>query len=151
MRSEAEKPQEYYKNLPDDRRAAMAKLRSTIKKNLPKGFEEVMGYGMPGWVVPHKLYPGGYHCDPKQPLPFLSLASQKNYISLYHMGLYSNGDLLKWFESEWPKHSTKKLDMGKCCVRFKKPDDIPYDLIGRLVAKITPKEWIDTYESVIKR
>lgn len=151
MRSEAKSANAYIESLPDERREAIAKLRKIIVRNLPKGFEETMSYGMLAWVVPHKLYPGGYHCDPKQPLPFLNLASQKNYISLYHMGLYSSGDLLNWFETEWPKYSTKKLDMGKCCVRFKKPDDIPFELIGRLVAKITPKEWIDTYESVIKR
>ena len=145
MRSEAKTPQEYFNNLPDDRRQAMTKLRNTIKKNLPKGFQEVMGYGMPGWVVPHKLYPAGYHCDPKQPLPFAGLASQKNYISFYHMGLYSDSDLLKWFEMEWPKNSSRKLDMGKCCVRFKNPNDIPYDLIGKLVSRMSPKDWVEYY------
>lgn len=146
MRSEAKTPAEYFNSLPDDRRPAMTKLRSTIKKNIPKGFEEAMGYGAPGWVVPHKLYPAGYHCDPKQPLPFIGLASQKNYITFYHMGLYSDGELLKWFEKEWPKYSSKRLDMGKCCVRFKKPDDIPYELIGMLATKVTPQQWITIYE-----
>lgn len=145
MRSDAATAKDYLAGLPDDRKSAMAKLRSVINKNLPKGFDEVMSYGMLGWVVPHKLYPGGYHCDPKQPLPFVNLASQKNHISLYHMGLYSSGDLLTWFEKEWPKHSSKKLDMGKCCVRFKKPEDIPYELIGKLVSRIKPQEWIRYY------
>ncbi|MGQ0541889.1 MAG: DUF1801 domain-containing protein [Blastocatellia bacterium] len=146
MQSNAATPKEYISTLPDDRKDAVVKLRNAINKNIPKGFEEAMGYGMLGWVVPHKLYPGGYHCDPKQPLPFLGLASQKNYISLYHMGLYSDGPLLDWFTGEWQKASAKKLDMGKCCVRFKKPEDIPYDLIGKLVKKITPKQWIEIYE-----
>jgi hypothetical protein len=122
-----------------------------MKKNLPKGFQEVMNYGMPGFVVPHKLYPAGYHCKPEDPLPFISLASQKNSINFYHTGIYSEPKLLKWFTSEFPKHSKKKLDMGKSCVRFKKPEDIPLDLIGELVSKMTPQDWIALYEKNLKR
>ena len=141
---------EYITSLPDDRKEPVAKLRNTINKNLPKGFEETISSGMINWVVPHKTYPAGYHCDPKQPLPFLSLASQKNNISLHHMGLYGNPELLKWFQDEWAKVSKRKLDMGKSCIRFKKPDEIPFDLIGQLAAKVTPADWIARYESVIK-
>jgi uncharacterized protein YdhG (YjbR/CyaY superfamily) len=142
---------EYITSLPDDRKEPVAKLRNTINKNLPKGFEETISSGMINWVVPHKTYPAGYHCDPKQPLPFLSLASQKNNISLHHMGLYGNPELLKWFQDEWAKVSKRKLDMGKSCIRFKKPDEIPFDLIGQLAAKVSPADWIARYESVIKR
>ncbi|HKZ36872.1 MAG TPA: DUF1801 domain-containing protein, partial [Chryseolinea sp.] len=118
-------------------------------KNLPKGFKEVMSYGMLGYVVPHTLYPNGYHCDPKQPLPFISLASQKSHIALYHMGLYA-GKNLDWFTKEWSKTTDKKLDMGKSCIRFKKPEDVPMELIGELASKITPKEWIVMYEKNLK-
>jgi uncharacterized protein YdhG (YjbR/CyaY superfamily) len=142
---------EYITSLPDDRKEPVAKLRNTINKNLPKGFEETISSGMINWVVPHTTYPAGYHCDPKQPLPFLSLASQKNNISLHHMGLYGNPELLKWFQDEWAKVSKRKLDMGKSCIRFKKPDEIPFDLIGQLAAKVSPADWIARYESVIKR
>ena len=142
---------EYITSLPDDRKEPVAKLRNTINKNLPKGFEETVSSGMINWVVPHTTYPAGYHCDPKQPLPFLSLASQKNNISLHHMGLYGNPELLKWFQDEWAKVSKRKLDMGKSCIRFKKPDEIPFDLIGQLAAKVSPADWIARYESVIKR
>jgi len=145
MRSEAKTTDEYIASLPDDRKEAMTKLRKVIKKNLPKGFVEEMGYGMTGWVVPHKLYPGGYHCTPELPLPFIGMASQKNFIALYHMGIYSDKKLLKWFETAWKKATTRKLDMGKSCIRFKKPDDIPFELIGELASKITPHEWIDIY------
>lgn len=151
MQSDAKTPDEYFANLPEDRKEPMAKLRSMIKKNLPKGFTEQMGYGSPGWVVPHKLYPGGYHCDPAQALPFLGIASQKNFIALYHMGIYSDPKLLEWFKTEWAKASTKKLDMGKSCIRFKKPEDIPYDLIGELATKMSPQQWIERYESAFKR
>ena len=138
-------------SLPEDRQGPIEKLRNTIKKNLPKGFEETVSSGMINWVVPHKTYPDGYHCDPKQPLPFLSLASQKNNISLYHMGLYSDEAMVKWFQEEWAKASKRKLDMGKSCIRFKKPDEIPFDLIGQLASKMSPADWIARYESVLKR
>ena len=150
MQSKATTVPEYIDSLPADRKSAMVVLRKTILKNLPKGFEEVMSYGMIGYVVPHKLYPAGYHCDPKLPLPFISIASQKNYISFYHMALYE-GKLLDWFRQEWKAMSTKKLDMGKCCIRFKKPEDVPIDLLGELVSKVTPKQWINHYETQLKR
>lgn len=148
MRSSATTVEEYLNSLPEDRKDVITRLRSAIKKNLPKGFEEVIGYGMLGWVVPHKLYSAGYHCDPDKPLPFLNLASQKNHIALYHMGLYSSGPLLEWFTAEWPKHAAKKMDMGKSCLRFKKPEDVPVQLIGELASKMTPQEWIDVYETL---
>jgi hypothetical protein len=151
MQSAAASPDEYYANLPEDRKTAMLQLRKVLKKNLPKGFQEVINYGMPGFVVPHKLYPAGYHCKPEDPLPFIGLASQKNSINFYHMGIYAEPKLLKWFTSEFPKHSKKKLDMGKSCVRFKKPEDIPFELLGELAGKISPQQWIDLYEEKLKR
>lgn len=151
MQSKAKTPTDYINELPDDRKEAIKNLRSVIKKNIPKGFKEAMSYGMIGYVVPHSIYPGGYHCNPKLPLPFISLASQKNYISFYHMGLYSGNELYDWFVKEYPKHSKSKLDMGKCCIRFKKNDDIPYKLIGEICSKITPKEWIKIYETAYKQ
>lgn len=138
-------------SLPEDRKPAMEKLRNTIIQNLPKGFQESMGYGMLGWVVPHSMYPKGYHCDPKIPLPFLSIASQKNFIAVYHMGIYSDPDLLNWFTSEYPKYVKTKLDMGKSCIRFKKPDQIPFELIGALVQKMTPADWILKYEEALSK
>lgn len=151
MRSEAETPQEYIESLPDDRKEAMMQLRNVIVKNIPKGFKESMGYGMMGYVVPHSKYPDGYHCDPKQPLPFMGIASQKNFIAVYHMGIYADPKLLKWFTDEYPKHSKTRLDMGKSCIRFKKPDQIPFKLIGELASKMTPDDWIKRYESVLKK
>ena len=149
MQSTAQTPQEYVNELPDDRKQAVQKLREVILKNLPDGFSEVMGYGMLGYVVPHSLYPKGYKSDPKLPLPYINIASQKNFISFYHMGVYANKDLLEWFTNEYPKHSKAKLDMGKGCIRFKKIDPIPYALIGELAGKITVREWIDMYEKMI--
>jgi len=150
MLSNAATPDEYIESLPDDRKQGIMQLRKIIKKNLPKGFKEVMGYGMLGYVVPHSLYPNGYHCAPQQPLPFINIASQKNHIAIYHMGLYA-GAYLDWFKQEWSNHSTKKLDMGKSCIKFKKPEDIPYELIGQLVSKITPQEWIELYENAFRK
>jgi len=141
----------YFDQLPEDRKAAMNQLRLTIKKNLPKGFVESFDYKMPGFSVPHSLYPEGYHCDPKIPLPFVSIASQKNFIALYHMGMYANPSLLKWFEEEFPKHSKTKLDMGKSCIRFKKPDAIPFDLIAELMTKMTPQDWIQLYKKAFNK
>jgi uncharacterized protein YdhG (YjbR/CyaY superfamily) len=151
MTSEAKTPEQYLEELPAGRKEAVTKLREVVAKNLPKGFKETMSYGMLGFVVPHAIYPGGYHCDNKLPLPFLNIASQKNFIALYHMGLYADPVLLKWFTGEYPKHSTTKLDMGKSCIRFKKPEHIPYKLIGELAKKITVKDWIATYEKNLKR
>jgi hypothetical protein len=138
-------------NQPADRAEPFTKLHNTIVKNLPKGFEPAISYGGLGYVVPHTLYPAGYHCKPTEPLPFAGLASQKNSINFYHMGLYANPELLKWFVAEYPKHSKQKLDMGKSCIRFKKMDDIPYMLIGELMKKMTVKDWITTYESNFKK
>jgi len=138
-------------SLPEDRKDAMQKLRDTIVQHLPEGFSEGMGYGMLGWAVPHSAYPSGYHCDPKLPLPFLSIASQKNFIALYHMGLYADTKLYEWFVTEYPKYSKFKLDMGKSCIRFKKPEAIPYELIGQLVSKMTMPQWIEIYESNLKK
>ncbi len=149
MQSQTKTAEDYLKEIPSERLEAFANLRNTILKNIPKGFEECMSYGMIGYVVPHKLYPAGYHCDPKIPLPFVSIASQKNFIALYHMGIYADADLLAWFVNEYPKHCKTKLDMGKSCIRFKKPDDIPFKLIGELLKKITVKDWIARYESVL--
>ncbi|MFM2316231.1 MAG: hypothetical protein RLZZ155_563 [Bacteroidota bacterium] len=142
---------EYVEGLPEDRQVIIKKLQSLIKKNIPKGFEEQLSYGMIGYVVPHKIYPDGYHCDPKLPLPFLSIASQKNFIALYHMGMYAKPDLLDWFVSEYPKHCKSKLDMGKSCVRFKKMDDIPYALLEELMKKMTVADWISIYEENYKK
>lgn len=147
MQSKAITVDEYIKDLPEDRKEVIEKIRKVILDNLPKGFEESMGYGMMGYAVPHSIYPKGYHCDPKAPLPFIGLASQKNFIALYHMGIYAEPSLLDWFVSEFPKHSKSKLDMGKSCIRFKKMNDIPYELIGQLASKMTTEDWINKYES----
>jgi hypothetical protein len=147
MQSKALSTEAYIEELPPDRKESITRLRKEILKNLPKGFKEVMGYGMLGYVVPHSLYPKGYHCDPTLPLPFMNIASQKNFIAVYHMGVYANKELLNWFVNEFPKHSKAKLDMGKSCIRFKKPEHIPYQLIGELAGKISVKDWIKMYES----
>jgi hypothetical protein len=151
MQSKATTVDAYLAEIPEDRQKAMSKLRSIINKKLPKGFKESMGYGMMGWSVPHSKYPAGYHCNPKDPLPFMGLASQKNSINLYHMGIYADPKLLKWFQEAHAKASPKKLDMGKSCIRYKKPDDIPFELIGELASKITPQDWIAIYEKHVKR
>jgi len=151
MQYEAATPDEYMNMIPEERKAPMAKLRSVILKNLPKGFEEGMNYKMIGYYVPHSKYPDGYHCDPKLPLPFMNIASQKNFVAVYHMGMYAKKELYDWFVSEYPKHCKYKLDMGKSCIRFKRIDDIPYELIGELTGKMSVKEWIDIYESNVKR
>src|SRR5436190_759942 len=151
MISKATTPEQYIKELPADRKEPVTKLRETVLKNLPKGFKEVMSYGMLGYVVPHEIYPPGYHCNPKLPLPFVNIASQKNFIAVYHMGIYANPELLKWFTTEYPKHSLAKLDMGKGCLRFKKPEHISYKFIGDLIKKISVKDWIKNYEQNLKR
>lgn len=151
MQSKALTPDAYIAEIPEDRQKAFNKLRSVIKKNLPKGFSETMGYGAMGWVVPHSKYPAGYHCNPKDPLPFMGLASQKHFIAVYHMGVYANPSLLKWFTAAHAKASPKKLNMGKSCIRYKRPDDIPFELIGELASKMTPDEWITMYEKVLKK
>ena len=151
MQSTAKTPNEYIASLPEDRVKAMTELRNVIKKNLPKGFEEIMAYGMIGYVVPLKTYPAGYHCNPKLPLGYMNIASQKNYIALHHLGVYGSDKLLKWFVDEYPKYSKTKLDMGKGCIRFKKMDQIPYELIGELASKITVEKWIEMYETAFKK
>jgi len=151
MKIEANSPQEYLEKVPEERREALNKLRSVIKKNLPEGFEETMSYGMIGYVVPHSMYPDGYHCDPSLPLPFLNLASQKNYIAVYHSGIYANKEMHEWFIKEYRKKTGKKPDMGKSCIRLKNIEEIPFNLIGELSSKITPQEWINSYEKSIKK
>lgn len=143
--------EDYLSKIPDERQEPFKKLYDVINNNLPEGFEEISNYGMLGWAVPLKTYPAGYHCTPGTPLPFINLASQKNFIALYHMGLYSRPELLDWFVAEYPKHSKKKLDMGKSCVRFKKPEDIPFELIAELSQKMTVEDWIGIYESQYKK
>jgi hypothetical protein len=151
MKADGKTIAEILANLPEDRKEPFIKLHETIVKNLPKGFEPGISYGMIGYVVPHTLYPAGYHCKPSEPLPFASLASQKASINFYHMGIYANPELLEWFTSEYPKHSKQKLDMGKSCIRFKKPEHIPYELIGQLMTKMSAEDWISLYESNLKK
>ena len=151
MTSDAKTPNDYIASLPEDRKSHVEKLRNVILKNLPKGYQEGMGYGMLGYSVPHSIYPKGYHCKPTDPLPFMGMASQKNSINFYHMGIYANKELHDWFVGEYPKHSSRKLDMGKSCIRFKKFEDIPYDLIGELVTKVSVEDWIATYESAFQK
>lgn len=150
MKNVANSVDDILKNVQEDRKEVFQKQHQVILKNLPKGFEAAISYGGLGYVVPHSVYPDGYHCKPAEPLPFAGIASQKQSINFYHMGMYSDPDLLKWFVSEFPKHSKQKLDMGKSCVRFKKMDDIPYKLIGELMKKMTVKEWILKYETAYK-
>jgi hypothetical protein len=151
MQSTAKTPQEYIDSLPPDRKEAISKIREVLLRNLPEGFEETMGYGMLGYVVPHSIYPKGYHCNPKLPLPYLNLGSQKNFIALHAMCVYGDSKLKDWFASEYRKHCKTKLDMGAGCIRFKKIDDIPYQLIGELAGKLTPQKWIEICERVFKR
>ena len=141
---------EYISQLTEDRKEPISKLRNIINQNIDRGFSEEINYGMIGWVVPHSLYPEGYHCDPKLPLPFMSIASQKHFIAVYHMGVYASPNLLEWFISEYPKHCSTKLDMGKSCIRFKIVENIPYNLIGELVTKMSANDWIMLYESNVK-
>ncbi len=150
MKIEANTVDEYISKCPENRQSALHKLRQVILENIPKGFKEELNYGMPGYVVPHKLYPGGYHCDPKLPLPFCNFASQKNFIAFYHMGMYANENIKNWFVEEYKKVVPTKLDMGKSCIRFKNPDHIPFKLIGELVEKISVQDWIELYEKNVK-
>lgn len=138
-------------SVPEDRRKAFNQLHEVIVKNLPKGFEATISYGGLGYVVPHSIYPAGYHCKPAEPLPFAAIASQKNSINFYHMGIYANADLLKWFVDEYPKYCKQKLDMGKSCIRFKKVDAIPFELIGKLMQKMNLQKWIHMYETTMKK
>lgn len=151
MQSTATSIEQYLKELPADRREAINRLRKEILENIPKGFKEEMSYGMIGYVVPHSLYPKGYHCDPSLPLPFMNIASQKNFIAVYHMGIYGDKKLSDWFINEYSKNAKTKLDMGKSCMRFKKMESIPYKLIGELAGKLTIEDWISMYENKMKR
>lgn len=150
MKYNAKTPDEYIAAIPEERRSVMNALRKVIKDNLPEGFSEEINYNMIGYVVPHSLYPDGYHCDPKLPLPFMNIASQKNFIAIYHSGIYANKELMNWFVDEYPKYVKTKLDMGKSCIRFKKADQIPLELIGQLASKLTVQKWIAIYESNVK-
>jgi len=147
----AKTPEEYIAQIPEDRIPYFKKLRETILANIPNGFEEQMSYGMIGYVVPKSSYPKGYHCNTNLPLPFINIASQKNFVAVYHMAMYANPELLNWFVNEYPKHCKRKLDIGKSCIRFKKAEEIPFELIAKLLQKVTLKEWIDLYEKNIKR
>ena len=151
MQSTATTTAEYLNALPEERKEAVKKLRNTIKKNLPKGFKETIAYGMITYVVPHTIYPEGYHCNPQHALPFISIASQKNYVVLHHMGIYGSKKLLDWFTEEYKKTVDGKLDMGKGCIRFKKPEQIPFELIGELAKKISIEDWISMYENAKKK
>lgn len=151
MKYEANSLEDYIAQVPEERQAIMEELRDTIKDNLPEGFEEGMNYNMIGYYVPHSIYPDGYHCDTSLPLPFMNIASQKNSINLYHMGIYAKPDLLDWFVAEYPKYSKRKLDMGKSCIRFKKIEEIPMELIADLCKKMTVDEWIEIYETNVKK
>lgn len=151
MTSAAATPEEYIAQLPEDRKVPITKLHNLIKKHMPKGLEDGIGYGMLAYYVPKSIYPDGYHCKPFPPLPFINLASQKNFIALYHSGMYAKKELYDWFVAEYPKHCKYKLDMGKSCVRFKKMDDIPYYLIEQLLGKMSVEQWIDIYEKAIKK
>jgi uncharacterized protein YdhG (YjbR/CyaY superfamily) len=151
MPSIAKTPDEYIAQLPDDRQAAVSAIRDAVNSKLPKGFKECIGYGMIAWVVPHEVYPPGYHCNPKLPLGYMMLDSKKGHVALHSLSLYGSPELLEWFQQEWPKHTSYKLDMGKGCVRFKKFDDLPLDLITELASKLTTQQWIDICEKAIKR
>ncbi len=151
MKYKASTVEEYLEQIPENRKEAMHKLRNVIRTNLPDGFEEGITYGMIGYYVPHSIYPNGYHCTPELPLPFMNIASQKNSVNIYHSGIYPDKELYDWFVSEYPKYCKRKLDMGKCCIRFKKLDDIPYKLIGELCEKLSVEQWIEMYETNIKK
>ena len=140
-------PEEYIAQLPADRQKIVEAIANTLSENLPEGFQQEMNYGMIGFVVQHSIFPDGYHCNPKLPLPFINIGNTKAHIALHHMGLYASSPLLDWFQSEWPKYSTKKLDMGKGCVRFKKAEDVPLNLLAELAKKLTVNDWIQTYQT----
>ena len=143
--------QDYLNGVAEDKKESFVKLQQTIQKSLPEGFDETISYNMIGYVVPLKTFSEGYHCNPTLPLPFINIAAQKNFIALYHMGIYADPALLDWFKNEYPNHTKTKLDMGKSCIRFKKANDIPFDLIGELISKMSVEQWIDLYNSKLKR
>lgn len=142
---------EYFEALPEERKEGVKELFEVFKTNLPKGFEAQVSYGHIGFVVPFSIYPNGYHCDTNQPLPFINIASQKNHIAIYHMGIYMKPELINWFENEFPKHSSKKLNMGKSCIRFRNTKDIPFDLLGELATKITVDDYVSLYTDILNR
>lgn len=150
MQSKATTVEKYLAELPADRRTALEVVRKVILKNLDKDYEEGMSYGMIGYSVPHRVFPQGYHCDPKQPLPFAGLASQKNYMSVYLMCCYGESPLKVWFEQAWAK-TGKKLDRGKSCIRFKKVDDLALDVIGEVIRRVPAKKYIENYVAVLER
>ncbi|KQT23940.1 hypothetical protein ASG22_07900 [Chryseobacterium sp. Leaf405] len=151
MQIPADSVDEYISKIPEERQEIFKRVFDAINDNLPKGFKQGMNYGMIGWAIPLETYPAGYHCTPESPLPFMALASQKNFIAFYHMGMYANPELLDWFVTEYPKHSKRKLDMGKSCVRFKKMDDIPLELLAEVSKKMTVQDWINCYENSLKK
>lgn len=151
MTYEVKNVDEYIKAIPEDRQAAFTRLRAAIIENLPDGFVETISYKMPSYVVPHSIYPDGYHCKPETPLPFISIASQKHFIGFYHMGIYADPELLDWFQAAYADLNIGKLDMGKSCIRLKNPEKIPFDLLGELVSRISVEEWVATYERTLKR
>lgn len=151
MKYTATSPDDYISQLSEERALVISKLRSLILDHIPDGFQEEMSYGMIGFVVPHSLYSAGYHCDPTIPLPFLNIASQKNFVAFYHMGIYADQNLYNWFVEEYPKHCKRKLDMGKSCIRFKKIDEIPYALLAELVGKMNVSEWVSLYDRKLKK
>ena len=150
MKSQATSVEDYLKELPEDRREALGAVRKTILKSLPKGYEEGMQYGMIGYYIPHRLYPAGYHCNPEEPVPFANLASQKNHMAIYLMCIYSDPDHMAWFVDAW-KATGKKLDMGKACIRFKKLEDLPLNIIGQAIKKVPVKKFLTFYESAIPK
>ncbi len=139
-------PEDYINQQPLERQNALKELRQTILDNLPKGFQEVIQYGMIGYIVPHEIFPEGYHVNPKEPLPFLGLANQKGYIALYHLGIYADKMLMEWFVKTYEALNIGKLDMGKSCIRLKNMDKIPMELIGELCEKMSVEEYISVYE-----
>lgn len=143
--------QDILASLPEERKEIMEKLIAVFDQHLPQGFEKTLSFGMIGYVVPHSTYPAGYHCKPAEPLPFLSIASQKAAISIYHMGIYADQEILDWFVTQYPLHCKSKLDMGKSCIRFKKMDDIPWDLLTELAQMFTPTSWVKLYESQFRK
>lgn len=146
MNLDAKSVEEYINLVPEDKKDALQKLRQIFKRNLPQGFKEGLQYGMIAYFVPHELYPKGYHVNPKEPLPFISIAAQKNHLAIYHLGLYMDQPLLDWFKTSYQQLKLGKLDMGKSCIRFKNLNKIPYDLIKSLATKMTPQVYIKHYE-----
>lgn len=150
--SAASSVEQYLAELTDDRRELVGAVRDVVNGHLPDGYQEAMQYGMIGWSVPHALYPAGYHTDPKQPLPFAALASQKSKVSLYLMALYIGADVaaespdVTWFQEAW-RATGKKLDMGKSCVRFSRLDQVPLEVVGQAIARIPVQDYIARYEA----